>query len=200
MKIRSIWDHPSRTQSPESIRYIVGKSSLGHVLIAFSDKGVVRISVSESRDELLAELENRFPSAEIEPGHREEKAALAAVLASIEDPAQPLDLTLDMRGTAFQKRVWEAVRAIPVGQTRTYADIAKKIGAPKAMRAVGTARANCDFSFAIPCHRVLRSNGTFRGSKDWSEGRQSLLIAREAAAAGGLKKMKSTARSRRAKA
>lgn len=198
MKIRSIWDQPTRNRAAEQLRYALGKSSLGHVLVALSDKGVVLISVSDSRDELLAELATRFPSAEIEPGHREEKATLACLLAFIEDPTQPLDLTLDMRGTPFQKRVWEAVRTIPIGQTRTYADIAKKIGAPKAMRAVGTACAKCDFSFAVPCHRVLRSDGTFGGSKDWSEGRQSLLIKREEAAAAKLGKP--TARSRRAKA
>ncbi len=196
MKMRSVWDQPSQSRTSETIRYAMGESSLGRILVALSDRGVVWISVGESHDELRAELATRFPSAEIERGHREENAALASVLATIENPALRLNLTLDVRGTPFQKRVWDAVRAIPLGQTRTYAEIAKKIGAPRAMRAVGTACAKCDLAFAIPCHRVLRSDGSFRGSKDWSEGRQSLLIAREAAARSP-GAAKTTARSRR---
>ncbi len=185
MKIRSVWDTPlarAVSKSGEQIRYAVGQSTLGSVLVALGENGVVMISVGESLEELIAELEVRFPLADIAPGHREEKQAVAQVVASIEDPGKGLDLPLDIRGTDFQKRVWRAVRDIPLGQASTYTEIARKIGAPKAMRAVGTACSKCDFAIAVPCHRVLRSDGTFHAGV-WSTGRQGILMKREIEAA-----------------
>lgn len=185
MKLRSIWEKPVAPlpqEAGEMIRYAGGVSCLGMVLVATGENGIVMISIAESMDELVAELEARFPRAEVIRGHREEKQVLGQILDWITEPVGKLELSLDMRGTAFQKRVWQAVQKIPPGQTSTYTEIARNIGAPKAMRAVGTACAKCDFALAVPCHRILRSDGSFRGG-DWSDGRQAMLIAREVEAA-----------------
>lgn len=184
MKKRRPWDgdavQPS-SFSRETLYYAIGTSSLGGVLVALSHRGIVMINVADDPVQLRADLEATFPHAHFEKGHRDEKRAVAMVVDSIENPCRRLDLTLDMRGTPFQKRVWRAVQEIPLGQTRTYAGIAEKIGSPRAMRAVGTACAKCLLAIAVPCHRVLRSSRPLTGS-DWSEGRQQALLARELAA------------------
>lgn len=167
----------------EEIRYATGKSTLGAVLVASGDRGVVFISVGASPQELVDELELRFPEADIAHGDRDDEKLAARVVDFLESPTGKLDLTLDFRGTAFQKRVWKEVQKIPIGRTSTYTEIARKIGAPKAMRAVGTACANCDHSIAVPCHRVLRSDGTFRGGDYWDAERHGIMIGREKAAA-----------------
>jgi len=168
--------------SVEEIRFGIGRSSLGPLLIAFSGKGVVSILRGEDADQLLPELEEQFPQAHLIPALRDDMKLLARVIECVETPGRGLDLPLDLRGTAFQKRVWKAVREIPVGQTSTYTEIARKIGAPKAVRAVGSACARCGLAFAIPCHRVLRHDGSFHGNDPSSTERMRTLLAREAAA------------------
>jgi len=167
-------------EADEEIYFGVGKSSLGVVLVASSDKGVVSILMGEDADELVRDLQERFPMAHLVHGRgdRESAELVARVVEFIETPARGLDLPLDVRGTAFQRRVWRAVRGIPVGRTSTYSEIARRIGAPKAMRAVGTACSNNNISLAIPCHRVLRKDGSLCGSIV----RQGVLISREAEA------------------
>ena len=162
----------------EEIHFGTGKSSLGMVLVASSEKGVVAILMGEDADELVDDLQERFPRAHFVHGRgdRESAELVARVVEFIETPACGLDLLLDVRGTAFQRRVWRAVREIPVGRTSTYSEIARKIGAPKAMRAVGTACSINNISLAIPCHRVLRKDGALCGSII----RQGVLISREA--------------------
>ncbi|MEI9895336.1 MAG: methylated-DNA--[protein]-cysteine S-methyltransferase [Chthoniobacter sp.] len=128
-------------------------------------------------------MEQQFPQAHLVSAERDDLKLLARVVASIEAPARGLDLPLDLRGTAFQKRVWKAVQEIPAGQTSTYTEVARKIGSPKAIRAVGSACARCRLAFAIPCHRVLRHDGTFNGNDIGSTVRMRTLLAREAAAA-----------------
>ena len=167
--------------SVEEIRFGVGRSSLGPILVAFSEKGVVSILTGQDPDQLLPELEEQFPQAHLVSALRDDMKLLARVIEYIETPARGLDLPLDLRGTAFQKRVWKAVREIPVGQTSTYTEVARKIGAPKAVRAVGSACARCGLAFAIPCHRVLRHDGTFHGNDPASTERMRTLLAREAA-------------------
>ena len=148
--------------------------------MASSDKGVVAILMRDDGDELIRDLQERFPQAHLVHGRgdRESLELVGRVVEFIEKPARGLDLQLDVRGTVFQRKVWRAVREIPAGRTSTYSEIARKIGAPKAMRAVGTACSANPISFAIPCHRVLRKDGSFCGDL----GRQSVLIGREAEA------------------
>ena len=162
----------------EEIRFALGRSSVGRVLVASSDKGVVAISVGEDPDELVDELLRLFPAAHVVSGDRQDRDLVNRVAAYIENPRSELDLPLDLRGTAFQRKVWRAVREIPFGTTSTYAEVARKIGAPRAMRAVGSACANCRLAFVIPCHRVLRSDGSCSAGRE----RQQFLIDRERAA------------------
>jgi AraC family transcriptional regulator of adaptative response/methylated-DNA-[protein]-cysteine methyltransferase len=157
----------------EEISFETGRSSLGSVLVASSAKGVVAIMVEDDPGQLLQDLEWRFPNAHLTTGSREDKKLLRQVIAYIETPADSLDLPLDIRGTAFQKRVWRAVREVPSGRTFTYAEIARKIGAPKAIRAVGSSCARNPLAFVIPCHRIIRSDG----STAWD--RQRALLLRE---------------------
>jgi AraC family transcriptional regulator of adaptative response/methylated-DNA-[protein]-cysteine methyltransferase len=168
----------------EEIRFAVGRSTLGAILVASSEKGVATIMVGDDEDQLLERLQERMPEAHLFRGDREDAALLARVIRYVESPVGELELTLDIRGTPFQRRVWKAVREVPCGQTSTYAEIARQIGAPKAMRAVGTACANSQHAVAIPCHRVLRSDGSFAGGTYWSDGRHDKMIRREAAACG----------------
>src|SRR4051812_15676599 len=166
----------------EELRFATGQSTLGAVLVASSEAGVVSIQVGEDPDRLLAELAERYPDAHLVRGGPEDAKWAASVVARLESPARGLELPLDLRGTAFQKRVWRAVQQIPVGQTSTYTKIAAKIGAPKAIRAVGNACAQSPLALVIPCHRVLRSDGTWRGGCYWNAGRHAEIMAREAAA------------------
>jgi AraC family transcriptional regulator of adaptative response/methylated-DNA-[protein]-cysteine methyltransferase len=167
----------------EEIRFAVGQSSLGSILVAFSAKGVVSILIREDPDQLLEDLQNRFPEARLVRGNRDDQNVLGRVVDFVEEPAEDLDLPLDVRGTAFQQRVWRAVRGIPVGQTTTYTEVARKIGAPNAIRAVGNACSTNNLAVAIPCHRVLHKDGSPTGGKHWANGRQRELIDREAEAA-----------------
>jgi AraC family transcriptional regulator of adaptative response/methylated-DNA-[protein]-cysteine methyltransferase len=164
------------------IRFAVGECSLGSILVAKSEKGVCAILLGDDPDMLVRDLQDRFPRARLTGGNAEFENLVARVVGLIEAPGLGLDLPLDVRGTAFQQRVWAALREIPAGTTATYADIARKIGAPKSVRAVAGACAANALAVAIPCHRVVKSDGALSGYR-WGVERKRALIEREAAAA-----------------
>ena len=149
------------------------------MLIAASDKGVCAILFGDDPDGLARDLEQQFPRARLVSDDPAFEQLTAKVIGFVEDPRRDLDLPLDIRGTAFQRRVWEALRRIPLGTTATYADIAKAIGAPKAVRAVGRACGSNPIALAIPCHRVVGSNGSLTGYRGGIE-RKRALLAKEA--------------------
>lgn len=163
----------------EDLRFAVGQSSLGAILVASSDKGVASILIGDDPDELVRDLQDRFPKARLVGGDRAYEAMVARVVSFVEAPGIGLNLPLDVRGTAFQRRVWQALQAIPVGQTSSYSEIARRIGAPKSVRAVASACAANHIAVAIPCHRVVRNDGALSGYA-WSVERKRELIAREA--------------------
>jgi O-6-methylguanine DNA methyltransferase len=179
LKMAKRKNRSSAEQPIEQIRFSLGRSPIGMVLVASSDKGVVSIQIGDNPSQLVIDLEQRFPRAELFDGDRESESRLSRVIKSIEKPARALDLPLDVRGTAFQKRVWQAVSKIPAGKTATYKDIARKIGAPRAMRAVGNACAANNLALAIPCHRVLRINGSLRPDDPVGTCLRDILLNRE---------------------
>jgi AraC family transcriptional regulator of adaptative response/methylated-DNA-[protein]-cysteine methyltransferase len=160
---------------PEVIRYAVGKSTLGLVLVASSENGVCAILLGDDPELLVPELHRKFPKARLSGGH----ADLAEIIACLENPKLKPALPLDVRGTAFQQRVWQALREIPAGSTLSYAQVAGKIGSPKSVRAVAGACAANTIAVAIPCHRVVRSDGNLSGYR-WGVERKRRLLAREA--------------------
>ncbi|QSF54796.1 bifunctional DNA-binding transcriptional regulator/O6-methylguanine-DNA methyltransferase Ada [Brevundimonas fontaquae] len=164
------------------IRFAVGECSLGSVVVARSEKGVCAILLGDDPDVLVRDLQDRFPRARLIGGDAQFEALVGQVVGLIEAPALGLDLPLDIRGTAFQQRVWAALRQIPVGATATYTDIAREIGAPKSVRAVAGACAANALAVAIPCHRVVKSDGSLSGYR-WGVERKRALIDREAQAA-----------------
>ena len=162
------------------IRFAVGECSLGAVLVAATDKGVCAILLGDDADVLVRDLQDRFPHADLIGGDGEFERMIAQVVGFIEAPALGLDLPLDVRGTVFQQRVWQALREIPAGSTASYTEIAARIGSPKAVRAVAQACAANAIAVAIPCHRVVRSDGALSGYR-WGVERKRALLAREAA-------------------
>ena len=163
-----------------AIRFAVGQASLGAVLVAATNKGVCAILLGDDPHALVRELQDRFPRAELEGGDPAFERTVALVVGLVEAPTQRLDLPLDIRGTAFQQRVWAALSAIPPGKTATYKEIARAIGQPSAVRAVAQACAANPLAVAIPCHRVVRTDGDLSGYR-WGVERKRALIAREAA-------------------
>jgi AraC family transcriptional regulator, regulatory protein of adaptative response / methylated-DNA-[protein]-cysteine methyltransferase len=161
------------------IRFSIGNSSLGLVLVAASDKGVCAIFFGDDPDHLTRDLKRQFPRAKLVGGDAAFEALTAQAIALVEDPRGGIDLPLDIRGTAFQHRVWQALRRIPVGSTASYAAIAKSIGAPKAVRAVARACATNPIAVAIPCHRVIGSDGSLTGYRG-GIARKRALLAKEA--------------------
>ena len=162
----------------ETIHFARGNSKLGHVLVAWSDKGVCAILMQDRAEALTEELGTLFPKANlIEDISR--KSALAPVLRIVNDPRLAGDLSLDVRGTTFQRRVWQALGAIPAGSTASYAEIARRIGAPRAVRAVARACASNALAVAIPCHRVVRNDGALSGYR-WGIDRKRRLLESEA--------------------
>ena len=160
------------------IRFAVGQCTLGSILIAATEKGVCAISLGDDPQALVHELEKRFSRAQLVGADSEFERWVARVVGFVEHPALGLDLPLDIRGTAFQQRVWQALREIPPGSTATYSEIAKRVGAPRAVRAVaGACAANC-LAVAIPCHRVVRSDGSLSGYR-WGVERKRRLLDRE---------------------
>jgi AraC family transcriptional regulator of adaptative response/methylated-DNA-[protein]-cysteine methyltransferase len=161
------------------IRFAVGECSLGSILVAKSAKGVCAILLGDDPDELARDLQDRFPRANLIGGDKEFERLVAKIVGFVEAPAIGLDLPLDVRGTAFQQRVWQALRKIPAGSTASYSDIAQRIGAPKAVRAVAQACAANTLAIAIPCHRVVRNDGALSGYR-WGVERKRALLEREA--------------------
>jgi AraC family transcriptional regulator, regulatory protein of adaptative response / methylated-DNA-[protein]-cysteine methyltransferase len=162
------------------IRFAIGECSLGAVLVACSRKGVCAILLGDDPDELARILQDRFPKADLVGGDPSFETLVAKVVGLVEAPMIGLDLPLDVRGTAFQQRVWQALRDIPAGETATYSDIAQRIGAPRAVRAVAQACAANPLAIAIPCHRVIRTDGELTGYR-WGVERKRALLAREQA-------------------
>ena len=165
----------------EDIRFAVGQSSLGAILVGSSAKGVAAILIGDDPEALVRNLQDRFPKARLIGGDADYEQLIARVVGFIEAPNVGLDLPLDVRGTAFQQRVWRALKDIPPGETVSYAEIARAIGAPKAARAVAGACAANNIAVAIPCHRVVRNDGSV-SSYAWGVQRKLTLIEREAAA------------------
>jgi AraC family transcriptional regulator of adaptative response/methylated-DNA-[protein]-cysteine methyltransferase len=169
----------------EEIKFAVGQTSLGAILVASSTKGVASILLGDDPDELVRNLQDRFPKAHLIGGNRDYEALVARVVGFVEAPNIGLDLPLDVRGTAFQHRVWRALQQITVGETVSYAVIARRIGSPQAARAVADACAANNFAVAIPCHRMLRNDGSLSGYA-WGVERRRLLLGREACRKAGL--------------
>lgn len=163
-----------------SMRFAVGACSLGAILVAATARGVCAILLGDDPETLVRDLQDRFPKAELIGGDADFEHWVARVVGFVEAPAHGLDLPLDVQGTAFQQRVWQALREIPVGTTASYTDIAQRLGMPHAVRAVAQACAANAIAVAIPCHRVVRHNGTLAGYR-WGVERKQMLLDREAA-------------------
>lgn len=175
---------PSRYRSggaDTEIRFAIGECSLGSILVACSRRGICAIMIGDDPQALARELQDRFQKARLVGGDVEFDQWVAKVVGFVEQPKLGLDLPLDVRGTAFQRRVWQALRKIPVGRTVSYSDIARRVGAPKAVRAVAQAVAANPVAVAIPCHRVIRSDGALSGYR-WGVERKRALLDREASA------------------
>ncbi len=158
-------DGPLSYRPPEDITYGTGRCALGTLLVASSDAGIVTIMVRSKASELLRELRPRFPKANLVRDERGCRAIVDSVTGYIAAPFNPFPLPLDLRGTAFQQSVWNAVRGIPFGRTATYSEIAEAIGAPNAVRAVASSCTRCWFAFAVPCHRVVGKAGAKPGGQ-----------------------------------
>ncbi|NBC35732.1 methylated-DNA--[protein]-cysteine S-methyltransferase [Novosphingobium sp. FSY-8] len=162
----------------EVIRHAIVPTALGKVLIAASSRGICRVAFAEGADSLAA----HYPGARVEAGADDAFAAwVAAVVAVVEGRGDGADVPLDLRGTAFQQNVWAALRAIPSGETRSYAQVAAAIGQPDAARAVGTANGANPVAVLVPCHRVLRGDGAM-GGYHWGVEIKRALLRREGVA------------------
>jgi AraC family transcriptional regulator, regulatory protein of adaptative response / methylated-DNA-[protein]-cysteine methyltransferase len=163
------------------IRFAIGECSMGSILVALSQKGVCDILLGDEPEELVHDLQHRFPHANLIGGDAGFEKLVAKVVGFVEAPKVGLDLPLDIRGTAFQQRVWQALREIPAGQTASYTEIAHRIGEPKSVRAVAQACGANRIAVAIPCHRVLRNDGALSGYR-WGVERKRALLEKEASA------------------
>lgn len=167
----------------ETIRYAVGQTALGAMLIAASPRGICTAAFDEDPNRLIAELKQRFGAATLVEDQAGLKVWIEALADHLATPAQALDLPLDVQGTAFQARVWQALREIPLGTTVSYAALAKALGRPTAVRAVARACAGNEIALLIPCHRVVRQDGSLSGYR-WGPARKRALLAAEARASG----------------
>jgi AraC family transcriptional regulator of adaptative response/methylated-DNA-[protein]-cysteine methyltransferase len=163
------------------IRFAVGECSIGSVLVALSHKGVCAILLGDDPDALARDLQDRFPRANLIGADAEFEELVAKVVGFVDTPNIGLDLPLDIRGTAFQQRVWQALREIPAGTTVSYTDIARRIGEPTAVRGVAQACGANKIAVAIPCHRVLKNDGALSGYR-WGVERKRALLDKEASA------------------
>jgi AraC family transcriptional regulator, regulatory protein of adaptative response / methylated-DNA-[protein]-cysteine methyltransferase len=161
------------------IRFAVGQCSLGAILVASTHVGICSIQLGDDPDVLVRNLQDSFPQAKLIGRDREYEQLVAKVVGFVETPQLGLDLPLDIRGTAFQQRVWQALSKIPSGTTVSYAELAASIGAPKAIRAVASACAANKLAVAIPCHRVVRTDGSLSGYR-WGAARKRALLECEA--------------------
>ena len=167
----------------QTIRFAVGECSLGSLLVAATDQGVCCVQLGDDAEALVRTLQDRFPRADLVGGDAAFETTMAQVAALVERPQQGLALPLDVQGTAFQQRVWQALRAIPAGETVCYTVLAQRIGQPSAARAVAGACAANPVAVAIPCHRVVRNDGSISGYR-WGVERKRALLLREAVQAG----------------
>lgn len=165
--------------SAQTLSVAIAESSLGAVLVAGTGKGICAVLIGDEPDDLLEDLRRRFPKAALSLGDAGFVDWVRLVVGQIEEPRASVDLPLDIRGTAFQQRVWQALRAIPRGETATYSEIAAQLGLPRAVRAVAAACAANKIALLIPCHRVLRRDGDLAGYR-WGVERKRALLKREA--------------------
>ncbi|TKR30385.1 methylated-DNA--[protein]-cysteine S-methyltransferase [Luteimonas gilva] len=165
----------------ERIRYAIGPSAMGRLLVARSERGICAILPGRDGESLLADLRSRFPDADLLSDEVGLELELAAIAGFVNRPQRGLDLPLDAHGDDFQRRVWNALRDIPAGATASYGDIARRIGEPRAAREVAQACAANPLAVAIPCHRVIKSDGSLSGYR-WGVARKRALLAREAQA------------------
>jgi AraC family transcriptional regulator, regulatory protein of adaptative response / methylated-DNA-[protein]-cysteine methyltransferase len=165
----------------EIIYFAIRKCSLGSVLVASSKNGLCCITFGDDPDFLLEDLKSRFRKAGFAGGDSDFEKLVAKVVGFVEAPTLGLNLPLDIRGTAFQQRVWQALREIPLGSTASYSQVAARIGSPKSVRAVAGACAANSIAVAIPCHRVVRTDGNLSGYR-WGVARKRTLLDREASA------------------
>jgi AraC family transcriptional regulator, regulatory protein of adaptative response / methylated-DNA-[protein]-cysteine methyltransferase len=169
------------TTTVDTISYATSACGLGRVLVARGDAGVCAILIGADNDELLADLAARFPKAKLVANAAAVRDDVTKVVRFVDKPGEGLDLPLDLRGTPFQRRVWEALREIPVGTTITYTELAHSIGAPNSVRAVASACASNPVALAVPCHRVVGSNSDLTGYY-WGVERKRELLEKEAVA------------------
>ncbi len=164
--------------SGETIRYALGRCSLGHLLVAGAGRGICAVALGDSPAVLVKELRSRFPEAEIEKAGEGFAGTVAEVIRSIETPGRGAGLPLDLRGTVFQRRVWEELRRIPPGETASYGELARRLKAPRSIRAVAAACAANPVAVLVPCHRAVRSDGSLAGYR-WGLERKRKLLAAE---------------------
>ena len=169
----------SRDPSSGEIAFATGESALGTVLVARSARGICAIFIGSDAGKLTADLKAQFPANTLMQNDGKLAGDLQKILCFIETPARGLELDLDIHGTPFQRRVWDALCGIPAGRTVTYAALARRIGEPGSARAVANACAANAIALVIPCHRVVRSDRTFSGYR-WGEERKRALLAQEA--------------------
>ncbi len=170
-----------RDATADEICFAFGTSSLGAVLVAASGKGVSAILMGDDRDALRRELTGAFPHARLTAGEMRLEGMVAKVVAFLDAPQEGLDLPLDIRGSAMEQAVWQALRAVPAGEIVTYGHIAKVLPLPATAQDVGAACAANVLAVAIPCHRVVKADGAISGYR-WGVGRKRKLINREAVA------------------
>jgi AraC family transcriptional regulator of adaptative response/methylated-DNA-[protein]-cysteine methyltransferase len=168
--------------STMTIYFALDKCSLGTILVAQSEKGICAVLLSDEAQFLIDDLQRRFPKATLVAGDNNFQKMVTHIVDVIEKPHLSFVLPLDIRGTLFQQRVWQALQQIPVGETRSYSDIAEAIGAPKAVRAVAGACAANAIAIIIPCHRVVRNDGNLSGYR-WGVERKQKLLQQESAQA-----------------
>ncbi|WP_420840747.1 bifunctional DNA-binding transcriptional regulator/O6-methylguanine-DNA methyltransferase Ada [Herbaspirillum robiniae] len=159
----------------ERIRFAVAQCWLGELLVAATDKGICAVALGDDAEALVKELQDRFPKAELVGGDAGFEQTVAQVLGAIDDPGRGAELPLDVRGTAFQQRVWQALRGVPPGVTLSYSELAERVGSPAAVRAVASACANNNIALLIPCHRIVRLDGSPSGYRWGVERKQALL-------------------------
>ncbi|NYE61972.1 AraC family transcriptional regulator of adaptative response/methylated-DNA-[protein]-cysteine methyltransferase [Duganella sp. 1224] len=163
----------------ERIRFAIAECSLGPILVASTAQGICAILIDDDPDFLVKDLQDRFPKAELIGAEADYEQVVSRVVGMVEQPSLGLDLPLDVRGTAFQQRVWQVLRAIPSGRRVTYAELAELAGVPRGARAVASACAANAIAVAIPCHRVVRNDGSISGYR-WGVDRKAALLNREA--------------------
>lgn len=171
-----------RSEHDAAITFAFGTTSLGQVLVAATDKGISAVFLGSDQGRLLADLTRHFPKARISEGQDRLADEVGKVVALIEDPAGPVDLTLDLQGSDFEIMVWQGLRAIPPGKTLSYSELAERLGvksgAKGAAKDVADACASNKIAVAVPCHRILRKDGTISGYR-WGVHRKRALLKRE---------------------